>query len=234
MKIIPEQYHELELIGNAIADSEARCITFISLTGGEGSTSACASVAKWLIGRDKSVLIIDLNPLNIFRFGKEYPAASCKWGFDDISCQLKVKQYQDLNLLTIRDLEGIDSAKDKHVINDAILRLKQEYDYILLDMSPALKLNRNNIPLHSLSLCSELTFLTIGLGINNEESLCRAVQELKQAGHRKIKALIGQHEFAPLGQRLMTYLEKQTPKWPRLCTALKKRIKKQKWLFQHY
>ena len=42
--------------------------------------------------------------------------------------------------------------------------------------------------------------VTIALGINNEESLCQGVAELKQAGHSNIKLLVSQHSFAPLGE----------------------------------
>ena len=48
MKLIPAQYQELEAVCNEIDNSKARCICFISLTGNEGSTSLCASVAQRL------------------------------------------------------------------------------------------------------------------------------------------------------------------------------------------
>ncbi|ALQ07891.1 MULTISPECIES: ParA family protein [Pseudoalteromonas] len=234
MKLIPKQYYELEVICNMMIDNSARCITFISLSGSEGSSSACVSVAKRLQSQLKSVLIIDLNPINTFCSDDKLPTISKPWCFDDISCQLGVTNYEGISLLTIKNLARIEPAKNKHVLNDAVDRLKQEYDYILIDMSPVLKLNRNNVPLHSLSLCSELTFVTVGLGVNDEESLCKGVRELKQAGHSNIKILISQHNFAPLGERIVKLLEKHTTKWPKLCTTLKARINKQRWLFEHH
>ena len=234
MNLIPGQYHELETICNTLIDDEARCVTFISLYGGEGSSTACISVAQRLQSQKKSVLVIDLNPISSFRLDKQLPTLTKLWRFDDISCQLCVMPYQGIEVLTIHNLESIDSAKNKHVLNEAVLRLKQEYDYVLLDMSPALKLNRNNVPLHSLSLCSELTLVTVAFGINDEESLCQGVAELKQAGHSNIKLLVSQHSFAPLGERMLLLLQRHSPKWPRLCAFLTSKINKQKWLFKHY
>ena len=234
MKIIPEQYHELETICNTIKDSDARCVTFISLHGAEGSSSACISTARRLQSQNQSVLIIDLNPISSFNIDEHLPNLTNEWRFDDISCQLSVLPYKEVNVLTIKNLSAIESAKNKHVLNEAIIRLKQEYDYILLDMSPALKLNRNNVPLHSLSLCSDLTLVTVGLGINDEESLCEGVRELKQAGHSNIKVLVSQHDFAPLGERILQFLESRKKKWPKLCSLLKNKVHKQKWLFKHY
>ncbi|WP_149980670.1 AAA family ATPase [Pseudoalteromonas rhizosphaerae] len=234
MKLIPEQYHELETICNTLVDSDARCITFISLYGGEGSSTACSSVAQRLVSQHKSVLVIDLNPISSFRLDKQLSSLTKLWRFDDISCQLSVLPYQGIDILSIHNLESIDSAKNKHVLNEAVIRLKQEYDYVLLDMSPALKLNRNNIPLHSLSLCSELTLVTVGLGVNDEESLCNGVAELKQAGHSNIKLLVSQYSFAPLGERMLLLLQRYRPQWPRVCTFLTNKINRQKWLFKHY
>ncbi|WP_033017416.1 AAA family ATPase [Pseudoalteromonas sp. BSi20652] len=234
MKLIPKQYHELEVICNTMIDDSARCVTFISLCGSEGSSSACVSVAKRLQSQHKSVLIIDLNPINTFSSDDKLPTACNPWRFDDISCQLGVTNYQEVSLLTIKNLAAIEPAKNKHVLNDAVARLKQEYDYILIDMSPALKLNRNNVPLHSLSLCSELTFVTVALGVNDEESLCKGIKELKQAGHSNIKILISQHNFAPLGERIVKFLQKHSAKWPKLCTNLMAKINKQRWLFEHH
>lgn len=234
MNLIPEQYHELEIICNTLIDNNARCVTFISLMGSEGSSTACASVAKRLQSQNKTVLVIDLNPLNSFKLDGQLPKTQGEWRFDDISCQLGVIPYQGINILPISNIESIETAKNKHILNHAILRLKQEYDYIFLDMSPALKLNRNNVPLHSLSLCSELTLLTVALGINDEEELCKGVSELKQAGHKNIQILISQNNFAPLGERMVKAIDKRAHKWPRFSKILKSKINKQKWLFQHH
>ena len=105
---------------------------------------------------------------------------------------------------------------------------------MLLDMSPALKRNRGNVPLHALSLCSDLTLLTVALGVNDEESLCSAVKNLKHAAHKHIRIIIGQHKFAPLGVRMIASLKARQHKWPRLTRFLINKINRQQWLFHPY
>jgi Mrp family chromosome partitioning ATPase len=234
MTLIPEQYQELDLILNEMAATNAHCATFISLEGAEGSSSACASVAKKLMRQNKTVLVIDLNPLSPFYVEKAVNEEAKKWCFDDISCQLSVIEHQEVNLLTIQNLTKIDSAKNKEVMKNAILRLRQEFEYVLLDMSPILKVNRNNIPLHALSECSDIVFLTVALGENGEEALCNGIKDLRHSGHENIKVLVSQHCFKPLGMRIVNFLERKVPKWPRTCRFLKNKISKQTWLFKHH
>ena len=232
MKLIPAQYQELEAVCNEIDNTKARCICFISLTGNEGSTSLCASVAKRLSLQAAKVLIIDLNPVNPFKF--EQPDTVESWCFSDISCQLNIINTEQVDLLTMQHLRELESVKSKNVLNDAIERIKQEYDYIFLDMSPALKCNRGNVPLHALSLCTDLTFLTVSLGYNDEEALCHGMANLEHAGVTKIKIVVAQHQFAPLGSRIVKTLKVFQPKWPKLTEYLLNKVIKQRWLFLPY
>lgn len=232
MKLIPAQYQELEAVCNEIDNSKARCICFISLTGNEGSTSLCASVAKRLSLQAAKVLIIDLNPLNPFKFEK--PETQESWCFSDISCQLNIINTEQVDLLTMQHLKELESVKNKSVLNDAIERIKQEYDYIFLDMSPALKCNRGNVPLHALSLCTDLTFLTVSLGYNDEEALCHGVANLEHAGVNNVKIVVAQHKFAPLGSRIVKTLKTLEPRWPKLTEYLLNKVIKQRWLFLPY
>ncbi|HCV03003.1 capsular biosynthesis protein [Pseudoalteromonas sp. MEBiC 03607] len=232
MKLIPAQYQELEAVCNEIDNAKARCICFISLTGNEGSTSLCASVARRLSLQGSRVLIIDLNPLNPFKLNSQTKAES--WCFSDISCQLNIINTDYVDLLTMQHLKELESVKNKTVLNDAIERIKQEYDFIFLDMSPALKRNRGNVPLHALSLCTELTFLTVSLGYNNEEALCHGVANLNNAGIKNIKIVVAQHQFAPLGSRILNTLNKYQQKWPTLTNFLINKVIKQRWLFVPY
>ncbi|MDC3190459.1 AAA family ATPase [Pseudoalteromonas elyakovii] len=232
MKLIPAQYQELEAVCNEIDNSKARCICFISLTGNEGSTSLCASVAQRLSLQAAKVLIIDLNPLNPFKFDE--PKTPESWCFSDISCQLNIINTEQVDLLTMAHLKELESVKNKSVLNDAIERIKQEYDYIFLDMSPALKCNRGNVPLHALSLCTELTFLTVSLGYNDEEALCHGMANLEHAGVNNVKIVVAQHQFAPLGTRIVKTLKAFQPKWPKLTEYLLNKVIKQRWLFLPY
>ena len=134
----------------------------------------------------------------------------------------------------MQNLSELDSAKDKQVMKDAVERLLQEYDYILIDMSPAMKMNRGNIPLHALSLCSEMTIVNVGLGVNDEESLCTSIKNIKHGGHHQIRIVVTHHHFAPLGDRLLYSLEQYRKRWPRITQFLINKVNRQTWLFNPY
>jgi Mrp family chromosome partitioning ATPase len=231
MKLIPHQYQEVEDIGNEIIDNKARCVTFISLEGKTGSSTVCASVAQRFKAHGLRVLIVDLNPINPLKLDEIDEQRGEPWCFSDISCQLNIIEHNQVDLLTMQNLSELESAKNKQIMKDAIERLHQEYDYILMDMSPATKMNRGNVPLHALSLCSDLMIVTVGLGVNDEESLCTSIKNIKHGGHQNIRIVVTHHQFAPLGERLLSSLEHYRARWPRLIKFLINKVNRQTWLF---
>ncbi|MBQ4846088.1 MULTISPECIES: AAA family ATPase [unclassified Pseudoalteromonas] len=231
MNLIPHQYQEVEDIGNEIIDNNARCVTFISLEGNSGSSTVCASVAQRFKANGHRVLIIDLNPINPLKLDEIAQPTGPEWCFSDITCQLNIIEHNQVDLLTMQNLSNLESAKNKQVMKEAVERLSQEYNYILLDMSPATKMNRGNVPLHALSLCSDMTIVTVGLGINDEESLCTSIKNIKQGGHQHVRVVVTQHHFAPLGEKLINALERHRNRWPRITQFLINKVNRQTWLF---
>jgi Mrp family chromosome partitioning ATPase len=116
----------------------------------------------------------------------------------------------------------------------AVERLWQEYDFVLMDMSPAMKLNKGNVPLHALSSCSQMTIVTASLGHNDEEALCASLKHLKESGHNNIRIVISQHHFEPLGERVLRQLSKHKDKFPKLSNWLSGKLLKQSWLFHNH
>ncbi|BBN81656.1 hypothetical protein PA25_16410 [Pseudoalteromonas sp. A25] len=232
MKTIPYQFQELERVCNEITEQKARCVTFLSLTGNGGASSLCKSVSCGLSAEHNRVLLIDLNPLNPTPLpnGSE---TQC-WQFDDISCQLSVIETPEHDLLTISHLNELESAKNRLTMQYAIERLLQQYDYILIDMSPVMKLNKGNVPLHALSACSNMTILVAALGHNDEESLCLGLKHLQDSGHKSVRVVVTQHHFEPLGKRLIRHLQKSSTRWPKLANWLDSQIRKQHWLFHNH
>ncbi|MBD1582155.1 capsular biosynthesis protein [Pseudoalteromonas sp. S16_S37] len=232
MKTIPYQFQELETVCNEITNQKANCVTFLSLTGNGGASSLCKSVAAGLKAERNRVLVIDLNPLNPMPVPQGADAQY--WQFDDISCQLCVIEGPEHDFLTISHLAELESAKNKLTMQYAIERLRQEYDYVLIDMSPAMKLNKGNVPLHALSSCSQMTILIASLGHNDEEALCIGLKHLRESGHKTIRVVVSQHHFEPLGERVMRQLYKHKARWPRLTRWLGDKLQRQAWLFHNH
>lgn len=233
MKIIPKQYQELEVIFEAINSENSRCIAFASPNGHSGATSLAISVAKRLSGRNERVLVIDLNTCNPMSGNDlvSMPNTLAKWSFGDISCQLNAQAIDDFYFLSITQLQDLALVREKDVFGMAILMLKQEFDYILFDMSPICKKNHANFPLHLLLSVTDLLLLDIALGKTTQETLDTVVSELKQANCKRYEIVVSQMFMPPLGERLIESINKRCYKLPKLKHRLINFVNKQHWLF---
>ena len=234
MKIIPKQYQELELIFESINSEKARCIAFASPNGHSGATSLAISVAKRLSGRNERVLVIDLNTCNPLT-GKDLvsmPNALAKWSFGDISCQLNAQSIDDFYFLSITQLQDLALVREKDVFDMAILMLKQEFDYILFDMSPICKRNHANFPLHLLMSVTDLLLLDIALGKTTQETLDAVISELKSAHCRRFEIVVSQMYMPPLGERLIDSINRRFRRLPKVKHRLINIVNRQQWLFQ--
>lgn len=233
MKIIPVQYQEMEVLYQRIVTKGVRCISTMSCAGGEGTSSIAVSLAQRLTTNNHSVLLIDLNRNNPFQASTEMrlPERQDDWCFSDISCQLNVQNLKQFDFLSVKYLKNDALSREKNVFEDAILRLKQEFDYIIFDMSPVTKKNQANFPLHLLSSTSDLTLLNVALGLNTEVELHETIQSLNQAGIQQVEFLVSQQHLPPLGPRLLESIDKRLKFAPRLGNFFKKWITNQSWLF---
>jgi len=233
MKIIPKSYQELEVIFEAINSENSRCIAFASPNGYSGATSLAISVAKRLSGRNERVLVIDLNTCNPISSNEltSIPNALATWSFGDISCQLNAQMVEDFYFLSITQLKDLALVREKDVFGMAILMLKQEFDYILFDMSPICKRNHANFPLHLLFSVTDLLLLDIAIGKTTQETLDTVVSELKQAHCKRYEIVVSQMYMPPLGERIIDSINQRFTKLPKLKHRLIKLVNKQQWLF---
>ena len=217
MKIIPKQYQELEVIFELA-----------------GATSLAISVAKRLSGRNERVLVVDLNTCNPLSSQQlsNMPNALAKWSFGDISCQLNAQQVDDFYFLSITQLQDLALVREKDVFETAILMLKQEFDYILFDMSPICKKNHANFPLHLLLSVTDLLLLDIALGHTTQETLDSVISELKQAHCKRFEIVVSQLYMPPLGERLVSSINARFAKLPKIKHRLIRIVNKQHWLFE--
>lgn len=233
MRLIPTQYQELETIYQAILEKQSRCIAFSSLVGGEGNTSVAMSVAKRLSNGFHSVLYLDLNLCNPTRNGeyKSVTEAQNPWGFSDISCQLSPLEIGGIEFLSAIQLRDDDSSRDIEIANEAFIRLQQEYEYIIIDLSPLTRKNQANIPLHILTQSVDLFMLTVALGESQEADLLDAQYQVQKLGFKQLQILVCQHTMPALGPKLLCSIEKRLRRIPWLKNKLCRWVKSQPWLY---
>lgn len=233
MKIIPKHYQEVEELYKQLQSESARCITLISANGQEGTTSLTFSLAERLVAAHHNVLVIDLNqcqPINLADLGCDEQVEP--WCFDDISCQTNVITLPNCSLLTVQGLNNSQDIRNSAIIEEAMLRLRQEYDYILMDMSPALRVNRANLPLHILAKCTDLTLVCVALGKNTEEDVSNTHATLQKAGLTECRFVILQQYLPPLGPQLLTFFNEKLHNFPKLQRYLTNQVQKRAFLFR--
>lgn len=139
-----------------------RVIAIANNKGGVGKTTTCASLAYGLVNSNRSVLIIDADPLGsltrMFGINKD----ECEENLYTVMKQIIKKEEFDKSF-GIQQINGIDILPSSGELNDIdvilphigkenvlkryVYRLRDAYDYILIDCQPAI----NNLVINSLT-----------------------------------------------------------------------------------
>ncbi|WP_026374789.1 tyrosine-protein kinase family protein [Aestuariibacter salexigens] len=233
MKLIPDFYQELDSIVQTTSSCEAKCICFMSPEGGTGVSSLTMSMAQRLKKTSARVLVLDLNqyhPLSE-QLSLSFPDDT-KWRFDTISSQLSIIEQSGIYFLSVTELSGHDSARDALIVADAFARWRQEFDFILVDLSPLLRVNQHNIPSRVFAQAAQMTVLVVSAGETTEDALVSANQKLQEEGFNNINVVMSQLKLPPLGPQLLRKITKTH--W--LPVFIKKKLEKwvlaQSWLFK--
>lgn len=235
MRLIPSYYQELETIIQAIQHSDGGCITFFAPKGGEGVSSLVCSIAHRLERAKKRVLVIDLNQF------KPMPAevvgiikTDQTWCFDDISCQTNVVEKPSFSFLSALNMQQSSQMREHETIKQAFIRLRQEFDYILIDMCPILRVNRTNFPSKILADLSTYNLLCVALGETTESELSQSVNKLTAEGYTNTQVIVSQFSHPPLGPKLLEKIDILFSKLPRFKTWLTAKTRQQHWLFESH
>lgn len=234
MKLIPTKYQELETIYQLIQKDNSRCIALSSPEGGEGNTSMAMSIARRLSAAQNSVLFLDLNRCNPLTHEdcREIVEQPPEWDFSDISCQLSTINIGLVDFLGVKQLRDSELSREKHIVKEAIIRMQQEYDYIIIDLSPVNRNNQENVPAHILVESVDLFIVTVAIGETIEADLMAAQLELEKSGFSNVKFVVAQHNMPALGPLLLQSFEKKLQRIPWLKAKLTKLVQGQDWLFQ--
>ncbi len=233
MKLIPDSYQELDNIIQAASAAEAKCMCFLSPDGGEGVSSLTMSVAARLHKTSNRVLVLDLNQFH--PMSKQLPAIgehSATWRFDTISSQLNISEHSGVHFLSVTELDDKDVARDPKVVREAFKRWQQEFDVILVDLSPLLRVNQHNIPSRVFAEASDINILVAAAGSTTEEALVSANQRLVEEGFKNVNIVLSQTALPPLGPKLLAKIDALSVIPSKLKVMLKNTIVRQAWLFR--
>lgn len=233
MKLIPDSYQELDNITQAASAAEAKCMCFLSPGGGKGVSSLTMSIAARLHKTSKRVLVLDLNQYH--PMSEQLPLIgehSAAWRFDNISSQLNISEHSGVHFLSVTELDDKDVARDPKVVREAFHRWQQEFDIIMVDLSPLLRVNQHNIPSRVFADASDINILVAAVGSTTEESLVSANQRLTEEGFKNVNIVLSQTELPPLGPKLLAKIDTLSVIPSKLRVVLKNALVRQAWLFR--
>ncbi len=125
----------------------AEIITVTNQKGGVGKTTACSALCGGIVARDKSVLAVDLDPQGnlSFSLGGEtdgrltvYDVLKGEADLRDAIQHTSVCDVLPANImLSALELELTGSDRE-FILSDKLNKVKNDYDYIIIDTPPAL------------------------------------------------------------------------------------------------
>ncbi|MBO5526258.1 MAG: ParA family protein [Clostridia bacterium] len=130
-----------------------KIISFSNQKGGVGKTTTCVNMAAYLAYRGKKVLLVDIDPQGNTTTGLGYTKSAIKHSVYNVMIEeenpnksIMHTELEGLDLLPANiDLAGAEvelvykKARER-VLREALLPLKETYDYILIDCPPSLGL----------------------------------------------------------------------------------------------
>ncbi|MGN1235322.1 MAG: ParA family protein, partial [Christensenellaceae bacterium] len=130
-----------------------KILSFSNQKGGVGKTTTCVNMATYLAYRGKKVLLVDIDPQGNATTGLGYSKSALKYsvysvlieGEEPEKCIVQT-EVEGLSLLPANiDLAGAEvelvykKSREK-ILREALVPLKEKYDYILIDCPPSLGL----------------------------------------------------------------------------------------------
>jgi chromosome partitioning protein len=130
-----------------------RLISVVNQKGGVGKSTTCINIAAYLANKGYNTLLVDLDPQGNSTSGLGvYPENIKKSLYDSIINHVAPEEivfnteYEGLDLLPSSEklsgaeVELVSALKREYKLKNILGKLKQYYDYILVDCSPALGL----------------------------------------------------------------------------------------------
>lgn len=204
-----------------------RVISFVNNKGGVGKTTSCASLGYGLAENNFRVLLIDADPLGsltrMFGINKD----ECEENIYAVMKQI-IKREEFEDMFGIQTINGIDILPSSGELNDIdvllphigkenilkryVYRMKEYYDYILIDCQPAI----NNLVINSL-VASDSAIIPVKADVFSYDGLEQIVDLINQI----VDPMDGINTRLRVDGVLMTIAKKRTKSFNRFLEQLK-------------
>ncbi|EPE37409.1 AAA family ATPase [Candidatus Photodesmus anomalopis] len=202
---IPSTHAEIEQIYLTTELSNCKSLCITACQSGDGVTSIASALAERYLLAGYKTLLVDLNMFHpAFRKLSLHSGKTIKehWIEDSYNHRL-------FTGITIPNDSSKQLAyKDPSVMKGLIEKWLNHFERIIIDTSPLLKINRNNIPAQNVASACEKTILIVRGGITTINQIETAISLLKLETISLLGTVLNKKEQTPLNQELICTFRK--------------------------
>ncbi|ENM5771840.1 AAA family ATPase [Vibrio mimicus] len=197
--MIPATHAEIEQIYLAAELANCRSLCITSCQSGEGVTSIASALTERYLLAGHDALLVDLN---MFKPAfKEVEMLNAPDGRQWVENRETHQLFTGLSVPRERSLQL--SYKDPNTLSRAVQQWLSQYERIIIDTSPILNLNKNNIPAQSVASACDKTVLVVMSGTTTTQQVQKAIELLGSDQISLLGTILNARDQPPLRLELI-------------------------------
>lgn len=225
---IPATHCEIEQIYLAAELANCRSLCVTSCQSGDGVTSIATALAERCLLAGHKTLLIDLN---LFKPTLN-PLPTINTEHEIGLVEYKQSQRLFTGISVPQDPTTQLAYKDPATMSRAVVKWATKFDRIIIDTSPLLNRNRNNISAQSVANACDKVLLVVKGGATTNTQVTQALQLLQSDNIALLGSILNLQDQPTLSQELVRQLKRTRFLPQRLMNHLENKLLSNRFLSQ--